>query len=416
MPVRDIEQSIWFESPRQSLAGNCFMKKLTTEEFIQRSTEIHGNKYCYDNVMYINDRYKVEIICSQHGPFWQQPSIHLSGQGCRLCGHERRVAATLKSRKDSFVNKSIDVHSGKYDYSMVEYAGLYRRVKIICNLHGVFEQTPKQHLNGHGCWECGKEKMGKNKLSNPHDKRRHVYIDNFFKKAVILHGDKYDYTHVIYRTSKDKVEIICYKHGSFYQTPNSHLRGRGCPLCGAENSPLSKMKKIDEFIRDAKLVHGNKYDYSVSAYYGNDKPIEIICPLHGVFKQLPHNHLEGCGCHRCKSSISENKIANILSSIGVEFSREKKFPSCRIKLPMKFDFYIPSLNILIEYHGQQHFYPIEWFGGLKTLMGVKRNDEYKKNWAIKNGFIFREYGYMDTWSFIEKNIRETIKECQCSVS
>lgn len=130
-------------------------------------------------------------------------------------------------------------------------------------------------------------------------------IEDFLKEASEIHGDIYDYSRVVYINSKTPVEIICRKHGSFFQTPNKHVSQKhGCPLC-AKNSKLDTAS----FIKKAVLVHGDLYDYSLADYKGADKKIQIICRGCGtVFSQLAGNHLKGKGCPACRYKKSRKTL------------------------------------------------------------------------------------------------------------
>lgn len=138
------------------------MAKLTTEEFIKRAQEVHGDRYDYSMVEYVNNQTKVCIICREHGEFWQSPQKHLVGQGCEKCFRE-----SLKKRfalgKERFIEKANAIHRGFYDYSEVEYVNGHTKAKIICPIHGVFEQDPASHLQGHGCPFCADVENGKRK-------------------------------------------------------------------------------------------------------------------------------------------------------------------------------------------------------------------------------------------------------------
>ncbi len=127
-----------------------------------------------------------------------------------------------------------------------------------------------------------------------------VTKQEFIERAKSIHGDKYDYSKVEYAKSNGKVCIICPKHGEFWQTPNSHLSGIGCPKCGKEKASSQLRKTTGQFSEEAKIIHGEKYNYSKADYEGKDKKICIICPEHGEFWQTPHNHLTGAGCPKCK--------------------------------------------------------------------------------------------------------------------
>ena len=192
-------------------------KKKSTKEFIEDAVKVHGNKYDYSKVEYINNRTKVCIICPEHGEFWQTPVHHLyRKQGCHLC--TGGVNLTTKE----FIEKAKQVHGDKYDYSKVEYINNHTKVCIICPKHGEFWQTPNSHLNGNGCFDCSYIERGLKRKSSTKE---------FLEKAIKIHGDKYDYSKVEYVNAKTKVCIICPEHGEFWQTPNCHLNGQGCPNC-----------------------------------------------------------------------------------------------------------------------------------------------------------------------------------------
>ncbi len=254
-------------------------KKITTEDFIRRAREIHGDKYDYSKAEYVNAKTKICIICPEHGEFWQAPYSHLRGSGCPICN------GTTKMTTEEFVHKAREVHKDKYDYSKVEYVDAKTKVCIICPEHGVFWQIPYNHLNGHGCPKC----IGRDKTT-----------EDFITEAKNVHGDKYDYSKVEYINTKNKVCIICPKHGEFWQYPDNHIKGKGCKKCGIENSANKKRDEAEDFILKAKEKHGNKYDYSKVEYIDAKTKICIICPEHGEFWQTPNKHLSGQGCPKCK--------------------------------------------------------------------------------------------------------------------
>ena len=191
-----------------------------------------------------------------------------------------------------FIEKAKNIHKDKYDYSRVEYIDSKTKICIICPKHGEFWQTPANHLKGCGCPKCSFKKLSDLKLKT---------TNKFIEDAKNIHGDKYDYSKVEYKDNKTKVCIICPKHGEFWQNPNSHLQGCKCPKCSRENMP--KKNNIDDFIKKAKNIHGDKYDYSETKYNGIVHTIKIKCPIHGEFYQKPYVHLMGCGCPTC----SDNK-------------------------------------------------------------------------------------------------------------
>lgn len=188
-------------------------KKLTTEEFIQKAIKIHGDKYDYSLVDYVGCKNKIKIICKIHGEFLQRPDAHLEGKNCTKCS-----SSHIPKSNDAFIKEANLVHNNKYDYSLIDYKRNDIKIKIICPLHGEFEQQPNSHLNGRGCKKCYKE----SKLSNTLE---------FIDKSNKIHNYKYTYNNVVYINAIKKVSITCKIHGDFLQIPNSHLNGRGCPIC-----------------------------------------------------------------------------------------------------------------------------------------------------------------------------------------
>lgn len=272
--------------------------KLTTEEFIKKSKEIHSNLYGYSKVEYKNASTKVSIICPTHGEFEQTPSRHLGGQGCPKCGIVSR-ANTIRKTTSNFIRRAKEIHGDKYNYSKVDYKGFRTKVTIICPIHGEFEQTPNNHLHGLGCHKCG----GTTKLTTR----------DFIKRIKDIQGDKYDYSKVIYKNYKSKIIIGCPIHGDFEQIAFVHLQGRGCPKCGG-----SAKLTVEEFIEKSIKVHGVKYDYSKVDYKNSQTKIIIVCPTHGDFEQKPNVHLNGSGCPKCNHGFSSDSKLSLLSDSDVE--------------------------------------------------------------------------------------------------
>jgi very-short-patch-repair endonuclease len=278
---------------------------------------------------------------------------------------------------EKFIEKAKKIHGDKFDYSKSIYVKSKDNVLIICNIHGEFLQAPDKHVNSkHTCPKCCRFK-------NP------INVELFIKKAKEIHKNKYDYSKIIEIRSRERVKIICKKHGEFLIEYYSHLRGRGCSEC-AGNTKLN----TKTFIKKAKLVHQNKYKYLKVKYVNNCTSIIINCLEHGDFNQLPNAHLSGRGCAKCgKYSKGETKIRKWLESKNIKFEEQKRFNSCKNKVELPFDFYILNLNILIEYDGPQHFKSVDWFGGLSGLEGHKKRDKIKTKWSKDNGYILLRIKY-----------------------
>ena len=136
-------------------------KKSSTVEFIEKSIKIHGNKYTYELVDYVNAHIKVKIICSIHNIFELTPNKHLSRKcGCPKCGKLQQIESN-KSTISDFINKANKIHSFKYNYSLSKYKSSHEKILILCNKHGYFKQVPSSHLNGSGCPKCSMSGISK---------------------------------------------------------------------------------------------------------------------------------------------------------------------------------------------------------------------------------------------------------------
>ncbi|MDC3256090.1 hypothetical protein OAU93_01695 [bacterium] len=187
-------------------------RAISTKEFISKAREVHGDNYDYSKVEYVNSQTKVVILCPKHGLFEQKAGIHLRGSGCSRCSWN------AKRSTSEFIAEARAVHGETYDYSLTNYQMRRAKIKITCKKHGVFEQMPYQHLKGQGCRQCDIDS-------------RTFSTTEFITRSKILHGDRYDYSKAIYKNSISKTTITCREHGDFEQTPNSHWKGAGCPVC-----------------------------------------------------------------------------------------------------------------------------------------------------------------------------------------
>lgn len=276
-----------------------------------------------------------------------------------------------RKTKEEFIHDAVNVHSNRYDYSLVNYTNNYSIIIIICKIHGEFTQTPKNHLNRkQGCPDCA----GNKRKSN----------SNFVIEATKIHNNLYDYDKVDYISNKTNVIITCRIHGDFKQTPDGHLNQKqGCSECSG-----NKRKSNSEFITEGNKIHNNLYDYSLVEYVSNEKEVIIICKIHGEFMQIPRNHLnKKQGCPVCKLSKGELKILKFLENNNIKYIKEKRFKDCKFKRPLPFDFYLLDYNICIEYDGKQHFKPVDYFGGYDKFKLLKYKDSIKNSYC-KNNNIF----------------------------
>lgn len=350
-------------------------KKKTLEEFIQKSKLKHDNKYDYSLVNYVNCDTKIKIICSEHGIFEQTPSSHYKS-GCPKCAYVIKSITKTKN-VEKFIDDAKKIHGDKYDYSLVKYVHSYKKIKILCPTHGIFEQRPSLHLS-YGCYLCNKSV----KLSQ---------VD-FIEKCKKIHDNKYDYSITIYKNTRCYINIICPKHGIFNQLSGNHLKGMGCSECDNDKRKI----KIKDFIERSNNIHNNKYDYSTVKYINSMSKIKIICPSHGEFSQTPHNHLiQKNGCPICKESKGERKISTLLKKYNIEYEREYIFDNCKNINKLPFDFYLPDHNICKEYDGKQHYEPNEFFGGEIKLLELQKRDKIKNDYCKENNINLVRIRYDD---------------------
>ena len=351
-------------------------RKLGLEKFIIKSKKVHGNRYDYSKVDYVNSRTNVIIKCTEHGEFYPSPGNHINRKsGCPKCSiieqHNKQ-----KKTLEEFIEDSIKVHGEKYDYSESKYIGGKTKITVICKEHGRFYPTPNNHVRKTGCPKCSLIEQGE---------RQTKTLEEFIIQSKNVHGDLYDYSQVNYINTETIISVKCKKHNElFYPTPNNHLRGSGCPECKTEKLT----KTLDEFIKDSKEVHGELYNYSKVDYEKGDKKVIIICKKHGEFKQTPRVHLGGGGCQRCSYSKGELEVSNYLKKHKIEYIPQFIFDDLSFERKLRCDFYLNVRNIVIEFNGEQHYKSNSFFGGEEGLKKVQESDKLKEDYCKKNNIGF----------------------------
>ena len=345
-----------------------------TEFYINKAILKHGLKYDYSLLNNINKRIDiVTIICPDHGEFTQSLHKHICGDGCKKCGSILTGSKKIEKAKNEFIEKADKIHNNFYDYSKVQYKNAITKVTIICKKHGEFELTPNAHLNSYKCKICVKEnhnllipwetqlkefiKIHENKydyskviynkgveskiivicpehgefIIRAHDHKKRgckkcSFIlttnkiiekskNDFLSRSYDIWKETFDYSKVEYKNSKDKVTIICKKHGDFKIRPTNFLRGQGCKKCGIENNKRNELLKkqcSESFVTRANKIHNNKYNYEKSIYITSTIKLTVNCPEHGDFEISPNCHLSGQGCAKCgRLIISKSSIISL---------------------------------------------------------------------------------------------------------
>jgi hypothetical protein len=282
---------------------------------------------------------------------------------------------------EEFISKSKLIHGDKFQYSKFVYINNRTRGIIICPIHGEFQQTPMNHLSGNGCDECGGTLTSNTR--------------KFISTANLIHCNAYDYSETNYINNHTKLTIICPIHGKFKQKPNDHLQGKGCATCYG-NSRLT----IHEFIVKSTEIHNGYYDYSRAVYVNNRSKLIIICPKHGSFLQKASDHMRGIGCGKCSLSKGEIKIESYLKMAKINYISQQVFDDClspKTHKHLKFDFFVPHKNLLIEYDGEQHFHCCKFNRGHhitgNELAETKYRDRIKTKYAKQHGIVLIRIPY-----------------------
>lgn len=233
------------------------MRTLTLQDWVNKANKVHHFKYDYSQAVYFNTRSMISIICPIHGLYSQTANSHLNGRGCAKCSSTAPV--DLNIYFDRFYKK----HGDKYNYSKSVIIGNWKKIIIICPIHGEFKQAPQQHFI-QGCPSCA----GVKKLTT----------QEFIEKSILVHGQRYDYSESEYVTRPGKIKIICHRHGAFWQTANCHLVGHGCVKCSAsvsrkETKWLDLMKVPNDNLHRNVIIFIDNKKYNVDGYLANSKTI-----------------------------------------------------------------------------------------------------------------------------------------------
>jgi hypothetical protein len=284
------EHGPFFVTPRAFLNKDRGCPQCVRERYIRKRTKpvgkflaqmraLYGEKYRFDETTYVNCHTKLRAVCPEHGEFRQRPNQLLRGYACPQCGKNKPMNTAR------FLREAKEIHGEKYDYSQAgEITAVAQRITIVCPVHGPFTQSVLVHIyNAGGCQACAHEQIRAAKKKT---------WAEFLKDAREIHGDKYRYdrAEAVYADCKTPVPIVCPVHGVFMMPPYRHAGGgeqgrQGCPACGWNAAGVSKRVTFAEFVRRAREVHGDKYQYDEASYSSGGHKLTVICPVHGGFTQ-----------------------------------------------------------------------------------------------------------------------------------
>lgn len=379
--------------------NKCFKRKNLNKK-VSTLEDVLNKINKFNNISitnYIDTKHYCLAKCNNCGHEWI-PCVNdlINGHGCPKCAirklkeqwcdkHPNQIKTNVKLKKTDeekrngykniFIEKSIKKYKDRFSYENIEYVNKNTEIKLFCNKHKhYFNVKPKNHLMQYsgGCKFCIKEH--ENEISYSKKMTLELWKERCAKKW----NNKYDYSLVteLNDFNNDIVKVICPIHGVFEIKAKTHIHDTGCKEC-TNRLPIT----YDNFFKKAHNVHGDKYDYSLvdRNITENTEIIEIICPIHGKFKQTINVHLSSCGCPTCNESHLEREVRLFLINNNIEYEPQKRFDWLGRQ---SLDFYLPKYNIGIECQGSQHFIADNYYSELGK---VQEYDKKKRLLCKENG-------------------------------
>ena len=340
------------------------MKRKTHEEYVAELSVINRNILPMEK--YINAATPILHKCVVDGYEWKtKPNRLLLGYGCPMC------AGNVRKTHDEYVNEVSKINDN------IEVLGVYKSASTHilhrCKVDGyMWMAKPNNILNGKGCPKCG------GTIKKTHEQ--------YVEEVSVINPD----IEVIgtYVDVKTPIAHRCKIHNLTWDVaPDNILQGRGCCFCRGDKISDKLSKSHDEYVQDLKEC--NKDIVVLGIYTNSNTPILHKCLIDGnEWYAKPSNILSGKGCPQCNDSKGEREIRQWLEKNNVEYVSQKKFADCRDKMPLPFDFYLPKYNIAIEYNGEQHYVPNDFFGGEKAFISRQKHDKIKEEYCKKNNIGF----------------------------
>lgn len=360
-------------------------KRLTQTQFLQKANKAAPANLDFSKSVFHDTRTKVVVTCKIHGDFEILPSNLFQGANCRYCatahaGNERRVG------KKELIGRLKNKFGNLYEVDKNSVVKATSPIRLNCKTHGWFEGIIGNLLNSSGCPNCKNEKAAAIRNKQLKLSRREI-----IKRFKLLHGDNYSYDEMYPDGINSVARIHCPNHGYFEQKVSTHLQGKGCPDCGAEQRRINQLLSQNELYIRLKDVHGGLFIYPPNLGLELRESLPIICREHGIFLQPLRIHLDGNGCSECSQSLGARQVSFWLTEHEINYQVEAHIPAGKKGLPLRADFYLPDHEIYIEYDGEQHFKPIAFFGmDEKTSISVFNEqierDRAKEKWILDNGF------------------------------
>ena len=419
------------------------MKRKTHEEYVEELANKNPNVQVIEK--YINSNTKILHKCLKHNIYWYTtPTRALKGVGCEEC-HKERIHESSTRTHEEYTEQLKRVNPNIIP--LEKFKTINDPILHYCKVHDVtWNVIPDNVLRGHGCKECGNDKIGiKNSIPfEEYEKELHLlfpniecvgnyinYTTDVFHRCNIcgyewstkpfyiikgvgckkcngnLHRATQEYIDDLQQINP-QIELVgeyvnmstpalhrCKIHNhSWNVTPQSLFQGTGCPICGREKNTLARTKTMEDFESELKLI--NPEVTCIGEYRTSLTKTKFLClKCNNTWDTTPSSVLQGHGCPICNISLGENEIRDWLIIHEIEFIPQKRFDGCKDKRTLPFDFYIPSKNTVIEFDGEQHSRPIDWFGGKEKFDYLVKHDQIKTQYCADNNIDLLRISYKD---------------------
>lgn len=363
--------------------GDKMGRRKTQQEWEEEVYLAVGNDYVF-NEPYINNVTKLSVTHNvKHcGHTYEvKPNTFLNGRRCPKCSLANRRPPKPMTNLE-WLEKLNDLGNGEYicEDTYVKATEYVTLVHIGGSCGGnKYKVKPTDFIRGSRCPKCSRDEGTKKHTKSNSD---------WIKEVHDLVGDEFtfleDYkgTHNPIKVRHNKVEC---QH-EFKIAPKDFAKHRRCPEC----SRKAKMKTNREFLEQVRSLVGDEYTFT-EVYNGDNKKISVVHNVCGYeYSTTPNNFINGTRCANCNRSKGELAIIEVLESLGVPFEEQKTFPGLKNIKPLRYDFYIPNMGILIEYNGRQHYEPVDYFGGEYAFKNQVKNDTLKRQYAEDKNYTLLE--------------------------
>lgn len=358
------------------------IKKRTNEEYVNELKIKNPSVIAIDK--YINATTKIKHKCLTHDVIWEvAPASVLKGAGCSIC-HSERIANSKLRTHDEYV-ELLKIYAPHISV-LEEYKEAKAKILHYCSIHDIkWKASPDNILAGHYCKMCGNSK-----IAETFTKTKDQYTEQLKNKNIVCIGK--------YVNSTTKVRHKCLIDGYEWDIqPSQILNGRGCPKCSNH-----VCKNQEYFVNEVKSI--NPHVEVIGEYINAKTKIEFRCKkCNYKWYTTPDVILIGCGCPLCKESHGERQITDWLEKNNISFEYQKKFNDCKYIRVLPFDFYLPDYNTIIEYDGEQHYRPINYFGGLEEFNKTVIRDKIKTDYCNNKGYTLLRITYKDDINTILNN-------------